>query len=231
MLKHRVFFWSTLASVIIVFAITEARAAEPVEWTGWYAGAYGSYISGELNSDDPEHKESTGDYEDDGPMLGVMGGYNKQFENYWLVGAELLIPYYMKKGSAVDKKWFPDSVTYEAVYRYGIFIGLKGGKVFGKFLPYGFGAVGIVNVDGRSIGVDENENYSEGYVQSAAATHMVWQIGAGADYQVSEKFFVGTRLAAFIAAKADHTMPWNEPGPNNFGYDAFMIHLHGAYRF
>lgn len=79
--------------------------------------------------------------------------------------------------------------------------------------------------------MDENDLYSEGAVQSAAATHFVWQLGAGMDYQVSQVVFLGIRIGAFVAARADHTMPWNEPGPNNFGYNSFLVQVNGGYRF
>ncbi|HWR83093.1 MAG TPA: outer membrane beta-barrel protein [Candidatus Deferrimicrobium sp.] len=231
MLTRNMNLWSSLGIVAILLTGSHAFAGEPGDWKGWYAGAFGGYVSGELNSNDPSHKESTGDYNDDGPMAGVSFGYHRQFSNGWIGGIEIMVPLYMQKGTAVDKQYFPDTVTYEASYRYGLLLAAKWGRGYGKALPYAFGALGFTNVVGKTFNVDLSENYAPGFEQSAAATHFLWQLGAGADYQVSEVVFLGARVAAFIGARADHTMPWNEPGPNEFGYKAVLVQLNGGYRF
>lgn len=92
------------------------------------------------------------------------------------------------------------------------------------------GAVGITSVDGKTYNVDLDENYSPGFEQSAVATHFIWQLGAGIDYRVSPVITLGARVAAFTGAKADHTMPWNEPGPNEFGYESVLVQLNLGYR-
>ncbi|MBU8935034.1 MAG: outer membrane beta-barrel protein [candidate division Zixibacteria bacterium] len=224
-------FWSSFGFVIILLTGSLTSASEPVDWTGFYAGAFGSYLAGHVTSNDPAHEESTGDYDDDSPMLGIQGGYHKQFDNGWVAGFEIILPLYIQNGTAVDKVWFPDSVTYEANYRYAAFVGVKAGRPHGKALPYAFGAVGIANVDGKTYNVDLDENYSEGFEQSAVATHLVFQLGGGVDYQVNDKMFAGLRVGAFFGGKADHTMPWNEPGPNEFGFNALLVQISGGYRF
>lgn len=231
MSKGSVSFWGILGFVAILLAGSCAFAGEPVHWTGWYAGAFGSYVFGTLNSNEPGHAQSTGDYDDDAPMAGICAGYNHQYDNDWVAGVEVMLPLYMQKGTAVDKEYFPGLVTYEADYRYGLFIAAKGGHSYGKALPYAFGAIGFANVVGKTLNVDLNENYSPGFEQSAAATHFIWQLGGGIDYQASEVVFVGARVAAFIATRADHTMPWNEPGPNMFGYNAVLVQVNAGYRF
>lgn len=197
----------------------------------WYAGIFGAYLSGELNSDDPTHKASTGDYNDDGPMLGLLVGYQNKVGDNWIAGAELVIPLYMEKGTAVDKLYFPNLVTYEASYRYALFLTGKFGYCMDKLLPYAFGTIGFANVNGKTFNVDLDENYSPGFEQSAAATHLVFQIGGGVDYNFSDVIFASARVGAFIGAKADHTMPWNEPGPNMFGYNALLLQINFSYRF
>jgi opacity protein-like surface antigen len=223
--------WGTLGFVAILLVTSHASAGEPVDWTGWHVGAFGGYVSGKLNSNDPAHEQSTGDYDDDMPMAGICVGYHRQFDNNWVAGVEVMLPLYMLKGTAVDKQYFPDLVTYEATYRYGLLIAGKGGRGYGRALPFAFGAIGFMNVDGKTYNVDLNESYSPGFEQSAAATHFVWQLGGGIDYQVSEVLFLGARVAAFVAARANHTMPWNEPGPNEFGYNSVLVQVNGSYRF
>ncbi len=220
--------------VLVLLAGSVVSAGEPVNWTGMYAGAFGGYLAGHVTSNDPGHEESTGDYDDDSPMFGINGGYNTQLENGWVVGFEIILPLYIQNGTAVDKEYFPDLVTYEADYRYAGFVGVKAGRPFCNYLPYVFGAVGIANVDGKTYNVDENDLYSEGFEQSAVASHMVFQAGGGIDYQVSDKMFAGVRVGAFIGGKADHTMPWNDEGdgvPNEFGYNALLVQLSGGFRF
>ena len=231
MVARKSTFWGSLAVATLICASLHAQDANPDDWTGWYVNAFGAYVSGELNSNDPTHGASTGDYDDDGPMAGVSIGLHRAYSNDWLGGVELMLPLYMKKGTAVDKLYFPGLVTYEASYQFGALVDAKWGKRLGRFLPYVYGAVGFVNVDGRTYNVDENDNYSPGFVQSAAATHFLWQLGGGVGFKVNDLYFVSARVAAFIGAQADHTMPWNEPGPNLFGYDAVIVQLNVARRF
>jgi opacity protein-like surface antigen len=200
-----------------------AQAGEPESWAGWRAGAFGAFVSGKLNSNDPTHEQSTGDYKDSGPMAGIYTGYRHQSAGNLVVGVDLILPLYIFKGTATDKQYFPDKVFYEAKSRYGAMLGAQVGPAMGKALPYVFGVVGFANIDGRTLNVDENDQYSPGFVQSAKATHFVWQGGAGLDYQCGEKWLAGVRAGAFMGAQADHTMPWNEPGPNMFGYHAFKM--------
>jgi opacity protein-like surface antigen len=223
--------WNALSFITILVVGSYTFAQGNSNNMGWYAGAFGNYLSGELNSDDPGHKASTGDYKDDGPMAGVFVGYDFLVEDNWFAAAEVIIPLYMQKGTAVDKLYYPDLVTYEASYRYALFVAGKWGYVYDKVLPYAFLSVGFANVDGKTYNVDDNDNYSPGFVQSAAATHFVWQIGAGVDYQLTPIIFVGARITSFIAARADHTMPWNEPGPNMFGYSGILMQFNAGYRF
>jgi len=231
MLRCSTIFSGNLGLVIILLMVFDAPASDPGDWTGWHAGLFGGFMSGKLNSDNPAHEESTKDYTDDKPIAGIDAGYYRQFTNDWVVGAEVTVPLYMKKGTATDKKYYPDSVKYEANYRYGALLSVKAGKAFGIALPYVYGAIGFVNINGKTLNVDENDLYAPGASQSAAATHLVWQLGAGIDHMVSDALLLGARVAAFDAARADHTMPWNEPGPNNFGYKSVLLQFNISYRF
>jgi len=215
----------------ILLVRSQTFSQETTKLKNWYAGVFGGYLSGKLNSNDPGHEATTGDYNDDSPMAGIFVGYQHQFDNDWVGGAEIIVPLYIEKGTAVDKVFFPDLVTYEASYRYALFFAGKFGHIFGSALPYVYGSVGFASVDGKTLNVDLEENYSPGFVQSAVATHLIWQLGGGLDYQVSEVIFVGVRVAAFIGAQADHTMPWNEPGPNLFGYNALLLQANIGYNF
>ena len=231
MSKGYIKMFSVLVLVLITSSNLLPAAGTNPDSLKWYAGIFGGYLSGKLNSDDPSHEASTGDYVDDGPMLGILLGYQGKVSENWVAGAELVIPLYMKKGTAVDKQYFPDLVTYEASYRYALFLTGKFGYDMNKVLPYVFGTVGFANVVGKTFNVDLEENYVPGFEQSAAAAHLIFLVGGGVDYNFSEALFARARVGAFIGSMADHTMPWNEPGPNMFGYNALLLQLNFAYRF
>ena len=99
-----------LGLVIILFAGPQMYAGGGEDSTKWYAGAFGGYVSGKLNSNDPAHEQSTGDYKDDSPIAGVFIGYRHLFENHWFGAVEAIIPVYFEKGTAVDKEYYPDLV-------------------------------------------------------------------------------------------------------------------------
>ncbi len=68
MITRKTNLLSIICLITILFSGNHSKAGEPVKWTGWYVGIFGAYLSGELTSDDPSHRESTGDYNDDGPV-------------------------------------------------------------------------------------------------------------------------------------------------------------------
>jgi opacity protein-like surface antigen len=224
-----------IPACLLLLIAGAAPAREPARnWTGWHAGAFGGYVDAGLTSDSSGHEQTTGQYDDNSPILGIRGGYDRQFANGWLAGAELILPLYMSKGTALDTLYFPDSnprVKYEADFRWGVLLGGRAGRPFGKALPYVFAAAGLGNANGKTLNVDDNDNYSPGFVQSAAATHFIWQAGGGGEYQLTPRVVAGGRVGAFMGAKADHTMPWNEPGPNKFGMKSLLLQANLGYRF
>ena len=161
--------------VTMVVACT-TYATEPPDWSGWYDGIFGGYQDGKLTTNDPSHFETTGEFNDNSPIFGIQGGINKSLQNGWVIGGELIIPLYLQNGSAVDTVFFPNAdpkVTYEAYHKWSVLTGAKAGKPFGKVLPYIFGAIGFANVEGKTVNLDNDNNYSPGSEQSATATHFV----------------------------------------------------------
>lgn len=219
-----------LFALVALPASTSAQATDPVNWSGWYAGAFAGWADGKLNSSEA-HEATTGDYKDNGFMAGLFGGYRHQTPEGWVFGGELIVPLHMDKGSAVDKEFFPDEVFYEAEGKFGIMIGANAGKSIGRALPYVHGAVGFAKVEGRTLNVDLDENLDPGFVQDDEASPFVWQVGAGLDYQLTSSFIFGGRVSYFKVSKADYTMPWNEPGPNKFGWSSLLGQVLISYRF
>jgi len=75
MSKGYIKMFSVLVLVLITSSNLLPAAGTNPDSLKWYAGIFGGYLSGKLNSDDPSHEASTGDYVDDGPMLGILLGY------------------------------------------------------------------------------------------------------------------------------------------------------------
>ena len=84
---------------------------------------------------------------------------------------------------------------------------------------------------GVIVSLDNDNNYSPGSEQSATATHFVYQLGAGGDYLVSQKIFLGLRIMAFNSNKKQYEMPWNQGEKNSFGMNSLLIQVNGNYRF
>lgn len=221
-----------LAAVLVTAAA--APAAEPVDWSGWYAGAFGGYMDGKLTSNDPGHFESTGDFDDNSPLVGLLAGVNRQTAGGWVLGGELLVPLYIQKGTAVDTEFFPDAdprVIYEAVPKWSVLVGGKAGRPVGRWLPYIYGAVGLANADGKTINLDNDNVYSPGAEQIANATHLVYQIGAGGDCQAGRTVLLGVRVLGFNSNQKQYEMPWNVGERNNFGMKSLLVQVHAARRF
>jgi opacity protein-like surface antigen len=219
-----------LFALVAFPAAASAQAPQPVDWSGWYAGAFAGWADGKLNGSE-SHESTTGDYEDNGFMAGLFGGYRHQTAEGWVFGGELIVPLHMDEGSAVDKEFYPDQVFYEAEGKYGLLLGAHAGKAMGRALPYVHGAIGFAKVEGRTLNVDLNENLDPGFVQDDEASPFVWQVGAGLDYQLSSSIIFGARVSYFEVTKADYTMPWNQPGPNKFGWSSILGQVLLSYRF
>jgi opacity protein-like surface antigen len=219
-----------ISSISTLLLISTSAQAETANWDGFYAGPFVGYVDGKLATN-PDHASTTGNYDDNGVMAGIVGGYRKQMDNNIVIGGELIVPLYMEKGTAVDLVFFPGQIIYEAKPKLGVLASVQVGYATGKALPYVFGAVGFARVEGRTLNVDLQENLSPGFVQKDSATPVVWQLGAGLDVQASESLVIGGRIAFFKVERADYTMPWNSPGPNKFGMSSALGQVSVTYRF
>ncbi|MBD3220259.1 outer membrane beta-barrel protein [bacterium] len=217
-----------LPAILLMILATTTSAATTPDWSGWYVGIFGGYLDGKLTANDPTHLETTGNFDDDSPLAGLHAGLLKQTERGWVYGGEFVLPLYIQTGSAEDIFWFPDAdppVTYEADYQLAALIGGRLGRSVGSWLPYAFGALGLASVEGRSINVNDQDQYEEGFEQSASATHLVFQLGGGADWQATRDWFAGLRVLAFISDERSYEMPWNEGEDSEFGLEALLVQL------
>lgn len=226
-----------ILSVVVALAVLgsgTACADEPYDWAGWYAGIFGGYVNGELTSNDPAHFETTGEFDDNGFMFGIQGGYQTQNAKNWVFGAEVTIPLYLENGSAVDTEFFPEAdprVIYETDYKGALLVGGKAGKAFGKWLVYGCGAIGLAKNDGRTVNLDNDNNYSPGSAQVASATHLVYQLGGGGDLRLRKALSLGARILIFNSDQQQYEMPWNEGENNDFGMHSLLMQVQLNYMF
>ncbi len=208
---------------VLSFGAATLAHADDSSWSGLYGGAYGGYIFGKLTSSDPAHFQTTGEFDDNGATAGIVLGHRKQNDRNVVLGFELVIPLYTEKGTAVDTVYFPGLVTYEGDPQLGALVGVQVGKASGRTLCLLSAAAGFMRAKGRTFNVDENDAYSPGFVQESEATHFLWQLGGGVERRVGTDWMVGARAAYMKVGKADHTVPWNEPGPNEFGLNAAQV--------
>ena len=111
-----------------------AQAAEPNGWGGWYVGAFAGWGDGKLNG--PEsHESTTGDYDDNGFMAGILAGYRHHTADNWVIGGEVIVPLHMDKGRAVDKQFFPNQVFYEAKGKTAAMVGIMSAGRWGASCP------------------------------------------------------------------------------------------------
>lgn len=222
--------WILVAALSLATA-GSAAAQDTANWSGWYGGGYGGYIFGKLTSNDPSHFTTTGEFDDNGATAGIYVGRRTQSANDMVLGFELVLPLFTETGSAVDTVFFPGLVRYEGDPKLGAFIGVHAGKATGKMLPLVFAEAGFMSAEGRTLNVDENDQYSPGFVQKASASHFVWKLGAGLDYRMGTNWMLGARGAYMKVGKADHTMSWNTPGPNEFGLNCTQLQVNVGRQF
>ena len=157
----------------------------PPAWTGWYLGAHaghawsdfdGSYVDVEFD-----------DLDVDGFLVGGQLGYNHQFENNWVLGAEIDASAVFADdgvtvgGPAVTTQTFPRRI--EAELDWLASARLRLGYASDKWMPYVTGGVALAgwsadgSYPGGAFSVDET---SFGGVAGAGVEHMFdpnWVIG------------------------------------------------------
>jgi len=225
---------SVLIMVPILALACAARAAEPADWSGWYGGVFGGYVDGKLTASDEGHLETITNVDDNSPTFGIQIGVMKQSPGGWVYGGELVVPLYLQNGTAEDFEYFPDEdppVIYEAHHKWSVLAGGRVGKAVGRWLPSVFAAVGFARAEGKTLNVDESDAYSPGFEQTASATHMVYQVGGGADCLVSDRVFVGLRLLVFNSDQQKYEMAWNRGEDDDFGLHSFLVQVHAGRRF
>jgi outer membrane immunogenic protein len=229
-------FLATLLSLFLLgLAPAKADGTDAFDWTGFFLGAYVGHNWGDLDLSS-DHSSTTEILEENLWEAGIFGGYRHQLSNQLVVGAELMVPFFMEKGKAVDKVFFPapafdPAVKYEAEGNWGFFVKGQIGRAFGRTLPFIEGGVGAINATGRTLNVDVNDVYKPGARQKDTNTHLALLIGAGIDHAVAEHIILGIRYNFVHLSDEEYEMPWNQPPPNSFGASAHKVIATLSYRF
>lgn len=127
------------------------------DWTGFYVGAQASYGDYDLGGD--------ADGSVKGASYGLHAGYNYDFQNNWVVGADLSYDWSNADGEGVDL----DNLTT---------LKLKGGYAYGGSLIYA--TAGWSWADASWSGNDYSDNG--------------WVAGVGVDYMLNPNWIVGAEV-------------------------------------
>lgn len=148
-------------------------------WSGVYVGAQAGYAWGDSRLEFPGGNFSEPD--PDGFIGGIYGGYNYQFSNNFVLGAEVDVNYSDVNGDDIgriaDGSPF-GGVTVSGDLKWSGAARLRAGYAIDRFLPYVAGGVAFGSYD---VTIDDN-----GDVSSDRQTMTGWTLGAGVDYAFTD---------------------------------------------
>jgi len=178
----------SLAASTAVFAADAIVAEEVVivdttfNWSGVYVGAQAGYgFSGSADYIYENDPDASYNYEHDldGALAGAYVGYNYQFSNNVVLGAELDAAWADIDGSGATG----DSDPYSAIteIEWNAAARLRLGYAFDRFMPYISGGVAIA-------GVNFTEYEDGDFYSDDDFTAVGWTLGAGAEWAVTDNW-------------------------------------------
>ncbi len=188
-----------LAAALLTLASSAAYAADmqmesapaAYNWSGAYVGGQVGYLfesdSRLFYSDNSADGDIYGyDAEPDGFFGGVQLGYNHQFSNNFVLGAETDIVFGGMDGSALYDESGVIFAQYaaEVEVKWSGSTRLRAGYAFDRFLPYV--TAGVAYGHFETIESDSGVNYWEG-----DGTLVGWTAGVGLNYALTEKWVLG----------------------------------------
>lgn len=200
---------SSLSADTLESAPFEAR------WTGFYAGVFAGYHSGDVqNSDcigicpiDPEY-ETFG--------VGLQAGYDHQFSNNIVVGGYVRVPVWADEDSF---DLLAGAVTFTYEPKFAAFIGARVGYDLGNgLLPYVAGGYNFARVEA-------NASFGAPAVER---THHGYHLSLGAEYLISEHVSTDLRYTYSHLGKEAYNFGG---GVSTWGESAHAVSLAVNYRF
>lgn len=158
------------------------RKAENFNWTGLYAGGFGGLADGNADTDNHVSKvgpnlstseKQFGDF--DGRTAGIRAGYNYQFPNGLVIGAEADHNFVPIEHNASVSADYLDSISLESLTT----ARLKAGVAFGRFMAYGTGGFAMGNV---SFGEARKDYYDLEDTKRAKG----WVLGGGLEWALTD---------------------------------------------
>jgi outer membrane immunogenic protein len=184
----------TVLAACILLAQAQCATADELNWSGAYLGLKGGWQSGQGNfqfvSDDRVYTTSPNLT---GLAAGANLGFLKQFDNGFIVGAELDAnilqianknSQFYQGGDPISNIFGSTKMNWDASAR------IRAGYAFNRFMPYVTGGLAMANVD---YGYDVLPPFKKLFKPSQINDSLFgWTIGAGAEFALTEK--LSTRL-------------------------------------
>lgn len=198
-----------LAAALLVLSASTALAADltyepapvaaPIEvfnWTGFYVGVHGGYGWG--STQDVSNPNAYGQNMD-GWFGGAQAGYNYQFSNNVVLGAEADVSFGDINAKSNGANQFDPYYTEDKINAFGT-VRARLGYAVDRFLPYVTGGLAWANVD-HSLGCSvasapggsngcENRLGGQAFDTSDSNTSFGWTVGAGVEYAVTNNWTV-----------------------------------------
>jgi len=155
------------ADLIIEDPVLPTVEAATMDWTGPYLGAHVGYGAGTVNWSTLPTGFFTGDYEVDGWLAGVQGGYNWQFDSF-VLGVDASIEW-------TDISGVDDNPAISREINWAGALRGKAGVAFDSLLVYGAAGFAFANSTGTSVFSSEDTQ-----------THTGWTVGVGIEAMVTD---------------------------------------------
>ncbi len=172
------------------YPVKAVPVVEPVfSWTGLYAGVNGSYAGGTAQIDQSGANPYNWGINASGYALGGQVGYNYQFANNVVLGAEADLQWADITGQTVTTALGSVQGTFGGSIDYFGTLRARAGYAFGRVLPYvtGGAAYGKTSYTFTSVNLAAPAN---SYDLSQSGTQWGWTLGAGLEVALTDHWTV-----------------------------------------
>lgn len=199
-------------AAFLALCAAPAAAAEPgsYDWSGFYVGAFGSYLSGTATGVVTAGGAGSDSFAISGLQAGGLAGYNWQSERF-VIGLEADAGFGNIDGIGFDGGINDFDIDPQGHAR------VRLGMAIDRFLPFLATGLTIADGDARSPGFG-----------SPSELHFGWTIGAGLDFAVTDNFLV---RGEYIFDRAGTETYTYGPGDIDFSFDNSNFRLAATLKF
>jgi len=192
---------SIIASLLLATVFTaSAQDIDPLtttssayDWSGFYIGTQAGWGWADQDLEDAAGLDGT--VELDGAFFGPIVGFQKQWDNNFVLGTEVEVNW-----SDIDgQDSLPGAVgrTFGGVEIFGS-AGLKAGYAWNRFLLYGVGGVAGAETESQQRnGPLSSEDHGESFG---------WMAGAGIEYALTHQVVLGLQYRHYDLGEADYNL-------------------------